>query len=330
MKKLKSLIEKNQLDSFKEECEKIYLYDKDIIKILKILVKDHKLNFFDFMMKRYLSPEIFMSMNDYLVKNNQYDFLKLMIVIARESETEEKNKNDYADQLLFNFIEKDDLFFVSYLVENEKVSTKSVKENELTVLSECAINNAIKCFDYFVSNGKDIHEFNDLALFEALKNKNNKIVHMIIEIDEKINEDLEKNFFKYGELNKKELLNIVNVIQSTINKNVKLQNSLNARLLELNMFKELEKNLLNGSSPNGDEDNDLMFVACQRDFEINNVRKGVKLLLDFGADLKEEYLNLIDNNELRLELSNYPRFSKIKSRLEKSLPSKKKSVLKKI
>lgn len=329
MKKIKHSIQNNDLNAFKEECVKTYLNEKDIISMLRLTVKEKKLDFFDSAMRAYLNPEVFLTLNNDLLKNNQYDFLKLMIKISRDFEMEESKKNEYVNQLLFDFIEKDDLFFVSYLVNYEKASTESIKEIGLTILSECARYNSVKCFDYFVSSGKNIHEYGDAALFCALENKSHNIIHLILNIDLNIEEELEKNFFKYGELSKKELLNLQKIVFPLCNKNEILKNSLNYQLIEKNMFKKLEVNLLAGYSPIGDQYHDLMLIASMKPFENYNLLKGMKLLLDFGAELKEEHTRNL-TQEQREEIESYPRFSKVKANLEKKLMIKGKTNFTKI
>ena len=280
-------------------------------------------------MEIYLSPEPFWTMSKYFVKNNNYQYIKEMIKISRKAETDLNKKNDYTNQLLFEFIEKDDLYFVSYLITKEKASTESIPEIHLSVLNECAKNNAIKCFDYFVSMGKNIHEFEDVALFNALENKNNGIISIIINIDTQINEELERNLFRYNKLNKKELLNLAKTVEPALSINPKIQNALNYQLLEKNMFKELEENLKKGYSPIGDDNNDLMESAVLKSFENENVLKGAKLLLDFGGLLKEDHIRKLNRSQVE-ELESYPRFSKVKLKLEKKLEIKGHSNFKKI
>lgn len=329
MKKIKHSIQNNDLNAFKEECVKTYLNEKDIISMLRLTVKEKKLDFFDSAMRAYLNPEVFLTLNNDLLKNNQYDFLKLMIKISRDFEMEESKKNEYVNQLLFDFIEKDDLFFVSYLVNYEKASTESIKEIGLTILSECARYNSVKCFDYFVSSGKNIHEYGDAALFCALENKSHDIINIILSIDKKIDEDLERNFFKYGELSKKELLNLQKIVFPLCNDSEILKNAFNYQLIEKNMFKQLEENLSSGHSPIGDQYHDLMLITSLKSFENYNLLKGMKLLLDFGAELREEHIKALTLDQ-KEEIEVYPRFSKVKANLEKKLPLKGKSSFNKI
>lgn len=329
MKKIKIAIQNNDLNKFKEECEKNYLDDKTIISILRQTVKEKKLDFFNFSMRKLLNPEVFLTINNDLLKNNQYDFIKLMIQISRDFEMEENKKNEYVNQLLFDFIEKDDLYFVSYLVNYEKASTDSIQEIGLTILSECARHNSIKCFDYFVSRGKNIHEYGDSALFCALENKSHEIINLILNIDKNMDEELERNFFKYGELSKKELLKLQKIVFPLCNTSEILKNAFNYQLIEKNMFKQLEENLSLGHSPVGDKYHDLMLIASLKSFENYNLLKGMKLLLDFGAELKEEHLKSL-TLEQKEEIETYPRFSKIKANLEKKLPKKGKTSFSKI
>lgn len=329
MIKIKNALNNNDLEIFETECIKTYLTDKEALSLLRLIIKEKKIPFFIKAMETYLNPETFWQTSKYLVKNNQYDYLKEMIKISRDFEKDNERKNEYTNQLLFEFIEKDDLYFVSYLITKENASTQSISEIHLSVLNECAKSNAIKCFDYFVSMGKNIHEFDDAALFNALESKNNEIINIIINIDTNINEELERNLFKYNELSKKELLNLAKTVEPALMINPKIQNALNYQLIEKNMFKELEENLKKGHSPMGDDNNDLMYSAVLKPFDNEKLLKGAKLLLDFGGLLKEEHLRKLVRSQAE-ELENYPRFSKVKSKLEQNLAVKGKSSFNKI
>lgn len=332
MKKIKQSIELNDIETFKKESAKIYLNDKNVFSLLKEIIKHKNLNFFEYVMKKYLNPEIFWETNKELVKNNQYDFLKLMIKISRESEPEKAKKNSYANELLFNFLEKDDLFFVDYLVEKENASTENMDESEISVLNECARNNSIKCFDYFLSKGKNVHDFEDLALFTALENKYYDIVSLILNKDSKINNQVAKYFFRYGqkgntqEISNKQFLKLAKIAESAINQNPILQNALNFQYIKRGYLKELELNLQKGHSPIGDEECDLMGLAIMLR---NNAMKTTKLLLDYGGIITEDHKAKLSIDEAQ-EIEKYPRFSKIKKNLERKLIKKGKTTLNKI
>lgn len=329
MIKIKKALKNNDFQSFETECKKIYLTEKETISLLKLAIKENKKDFFSIALRKNLNPQSFWSISKELVKNNQYDFLKEMIKISRDVEEDIAKKNDYTNELLFEFIEKDDLYFVSYLVSKENASTENLEENGLSVLNECAKYNAIKCFDYFFSMGKNIHDFEDSALFYALENKNNNIISIIINIDTTINEELEHNLFKYGKLTKKELLNLAQIVEPALIVNPKIQNALNYQLLEKNMFNELEENLKKGHSPMGDDNNELMYSAVLKSFDNEKLLKGAKLLLDFGGLLKEDHIRKLNRSQVE-ELESYPRFSKVKIKLEKKLEIKGHSKFKKI
>lgn len=324
------------IEQFKKDCEK-YMSGQNsertnIRNILKRTIEQKNKVFFKIAMEKFISPEVFWSINKELINDNNYDFLKIMIKIYRNTE---KNK-DYINQLIFDFIEKDDLFFVSYLVEEEKAKTHNMKENELTVLNECVKSNSIKCFDYFLLKGKNIHDFDDLVIFTALDNKRYEILEIILSVTESINKDIEANFFKYGSVNNKEisnknLLKLVQVSNTFLDKSTILQNGLNQQLISRGLFKELEKNLINGHSPIGDDQYDLMAeVIMSNGNKENNKRiKMIKLLLDYGSILTEDHKNNLSVVEVS-QIENYPRFNKINQKLQNKLIHKGKTKINKI
>lgn len=332
MKKLTLTLENNNISMFKDISENIYLDDKVVISLLRKIIKLKKLDFFDYFMRKFLTPEVFWETHKQLVKNNEYDFLKLMIKINCDNEPEENKKNSYANELLFNFIEKDDLFFVEHLVEKQQASTENNVECELSVLNECAKYNAIKCFDYFLSKGKNVHDFEDLALFNALENKHYNIVSLIISSDSKIDNQIAQYFFRYAQqsnnepISNKEFLKLANIAEPALLINSVLQNSLNYQHIKRGYLKLLENNLKKGHSPIGDEYNDLMGLAIMLR---NNAMKTAKTLLDYGGIIEDSHKANLAIEE-KQELENYPRFSKLKENLEKKLTVKTKEKTRKI
>lgn len=333
MTKIKLALKDNDITTFEKECKfQPYLSDKEISNILKTTVKENKLDFFKIMMKNYLNPTVFWDMNKIFIKNNQYDFLKIMITLSRDSEKETSKKNFYVDQLLFDFIERDDLYFVDYLITKEKASTKNIPENEVTILNECIKNNAIKCFDYFLSKGKNVHDLNDMALFTALDTKKYDMLGMIINVAQSIHPQIEENFYKYGQnksqkdISNKELLLLMKISTPFLEKSDVLQNGLNYQLIKRGLFKELEENLKKGFSPIGEGNYNLMdlTVTLKKD-----KIKMIKLLLDYGSiitDTHKKELTILEENEIEI----YPRFSKVRENLEKKLPYKGKGNINKI
>lgn len=331
MKNLKLALENNDLELFKQNVNTTYLEESSVTYLLKKMIKEKKEDFFHYTLNHYLSPRVFWTISKQLVKNNEYDFLKIMIKVYRDSEKQSSYNNAYADEILFHFIEKDDLFFVDYLVTKEKASTKSSQANELTVLNECAKANALKCFDYFISQGKDIHEFQDLSLFSALENKHYQIVELILEQDKLIDEEIATNFFRYGtqnreSLSKKDFLKLNSLVQSVLPTNKNLQNAVNYQHIKRGDKKRLEENLQKGHSPIGDEHYDLMALAIMLR---ENAIGMAKTLLDYGGELKDTHKSQLATEEKEI-LENYPRFSKIKQKLEKKFALKGKEKVKKI
>lgn len=332
MKKLKLAVDNNDLNLYKNLSESMYLNDNEIISLLKKTITSKKLDFFDYTMRQFLTPEVFWQTHKHLVKNNEYDFLKLMININRDKEPNLNKKNSYANELLFDFLKKDDLYFVSYLVEKEQASTENIVECDLSVLNECAKSNAIKCFDYFLSRGHNVHDFEDLALFNALENKNYHIVNLIISADNNIDKQIAEYFFRYGvpgnaqSMNTKDFLQLIIVAQPAIDKNPTLQNSLNYEHIKRGNFKQLELNLQKGHSPIGDDKHDLMGLAIMLR---NNAIKTIKLLLDYGGVMNQEHKDKLSIDEAE-KIQNYPRFSKIKQKLENKMPLKGKEKTRKI
>lgn len=331
MNKIKLAIKNNDMELLLIECKKnSYLEDKEIINLLNITIKENKLDFFQKIMDSYINPHVFWTTSNNLIKTKQYEFIKVLININKNKEEDRKKKNAYPDQLLFEFIDKDDLYFVDYLVKKEKASTKNIRENELTVLNECVKSNAIKCFDYFLSQGKNIHDFNDISLFTALDQKRYTMLEMILNVADSISPDIEQNFYRYGqvqkELSNKELLYLAQITGKFLKKSAILQNGLNYQLIKRGLYKNVEENLKKGFSPIGEENYDLMELAMN--LKTNKV-KYITLLLDYGSiitDIQISRLNLVE----REKIENYPRFSKMKKELEKKYSYKGKGYINKI
>lgn len=225
--------------------------------------------------------------------------------------------------MLFDFIEKDDLYFVDYLVNIEKSSTESIQENEVTVLNECVKSNAIKCFDYFLSKGKDVKEFDDLVFFTILEERKYEFIPLFLEENFNLNEDIAKNFFRYGlknnqeSISKKDLDKLIKFCENLIDNNKILQNKLTLELLSKNNFKQLEKNFEKGYSISGDQ-NEIMEYATNLK---KNASKAIKLLLDYGGYFSEEQIAKLTNEE-KQEIKEYPRFSKLNKKLYEKLDVK--------
>lgn len=329
IKKIKIAIKEKNILQFKQECIKYYS-EKQMLIILKETIKENELEFFKISMNKFLSPVIFWEINKELIKKNEYEFLKIMIDIFRKSETDKERKNDYVNQLLFDFIEKDDLFFVDYLIKKGKASTKNIPENEVTVLNECVKNNSIKCFDYFLTNGKNIHDFEDIALLNALLYKRYTILEMILNVAETINPDIEKNFYRYynKNLQNKELLLLADISKPFLEKSEILQNGLNYELIKRGLLKELEENLEKGYSPIGDENYNLIDLAINKDKYIDKSKikcidsiKTIKLLLDYGSFITDEQKSNLSKDD-QIIIHEYPRFTKLKDNLFKKFSIK--------
>lgn len=333
MNKLKVTLLNNDIKNFKTICKsQLYLNEKEIFSILNIIIKEKKLDFFEIAMENYLSPQIFWETSKSLVKNNEYEFIKVLIKISRNSEKDVNKKNFYADQLLYEFIDKDNLYFVDYLVTKEKSSTENMLENQLTVLNECIKNNSIKCFDYFLSNGKNVHDLDDIALFTALDNKKYDILELIINNSKKINPSIEENFYRYGknknqkDISNREFLLLGNISKPFLEKSIVLQNRFVHELIKRGLLEELEESFKKGYSPIGDKNYDLMSLAITLK---KNKIKTVKLLLDYGSNItddQEKSLKDFEINQIKL----YPRFNKIKENLENKFTNKVKNNLIKI
>lgn len=314
-KKILSLIEKRELN----DNELNNLSSGEVIKLLKALVQENDKPSFNKVMMKCVAPDIFWDVNKYLVKENNYDFLIELINCYKKIE----NDNQYIDSLLFDFIEKDDLYFVDYLVNIEKSSTESMQENEVTVLNECVKSNAIKCFDYFLSKGKDVKEFDDLVFFTILEERKYEFIPLFLEENFNLNEDIAKNFFRYGlknnqeSISKKDLDKLIKFCENLIDNNKILQNKLTLELLNKNNFKQLEKNFEKGYSISGDQ-NEIMEYAINLK---KNASKAIKLLLDYGGYFSEEQIAKLTNEE-KQEIKEYPRFSKLNKKLYEKLDVK--------
>lgn len=294
---------------------------KNKIIVIKELIKSNEKNKFNHLMIKFISPDFFWEISKYLVKEKNYDFLKELICCYKKIE----NDKQYVNNLLFDFIEKDDLYFVNYLISKENASTESIVESEVSVLNECVKYDAIKCFDYFLNKGKPIQEFDDLVFFTILEEKKYHFIPLFINKDFKLNENIAKNFFRYGlkhnqkNISVKNLNNIIKNCEILIDNNTTLQNKLTIELLKKGNFIELEKVLKKGYSAIGEE-NEIM--DCAINLEKNSV-KFIKLLLDYGGYVSEEQLNKLNKENVN-EINNYPRFSKLNEKLSKNLEFKKK------
>lgn len=298
------------------------LSDSNKVIVFKHLINNSEKELFNHWMVKFVNPQIFWEISKLLVKENNYDFLKNLIGCYKKIE----NNNEYVDNLLFDFIEKDDLYFVDYLIKVENASFESIKENELTVLNECVKNNSFKCFDYFLSKGQDVKEFDDLVFFTILEEKKYDFIPLFLNDDFILNDDIAKNFFRYGLKNNQKTITssnlnkLINVSETLINNNKILQNKLTIELLKKGNIKQLEKNFEKGFSPIGDE-NEIM--DCAVNLEKNNL-KFIKLLLDYGGYISEEQMKKL-HIDIEKEVISYPRLSKLNQKLSMNLESKNKT-----
>lgn len=322
-KKTKKIIEVKDINHQSFES----LSSTNKLVVLKKTIEKNDKELFNNLIVEFIEPEIFWSIHKILLKEKNYDFLKELINCYKKIE----NNNDYVNNLLFDFIEKDDLYFVDYLVNLENASTESILENEISVLNECVKSKAFKCFDYFLSKGKNINEFDDLVFYTILEEKKYDFIPLFLNEKFILDENIAKNFFRYGLKNNQEnisstnLNKIIKTCGTLINNNKIIQNKLSIELLKKGNFSELEKNFKKGYSVIGD-DNEIM--DCAISLEKNSI-KFIKLLLDYGGYLTEEQMKKLPLDTEK-EIINYPRFSKLNEKLSKNLEIKSKNKLNKI